>query len=324
MTKININAIVALVFICLVSILIYLEIIKYLYSIHRSSSPAQVSQAPFQMLYSTPTILPLIMFDTSTTYYDSLAVCNDGSPGGYYYKPAKNSIYNSTWVVYLRGGGQCYDKQSCDDRFQSRPDLMSSKYFKYAISYAGLFDENIAVSPYAYAHKAALAYCTSDGYMGDVASSDITWGWSFRGQRIVLQFIRELIEKRGMNGNSTVLLAGGSAGARGMMVTIDLLIEKYLPSGMKVAAWLDSPYYVDVAPLNTSVNPNSFPGFQYQEKQKYDYMNTKGIISPECANAYAGEEWKCQFGQFRMPFVKSPYFLIASQDDKYQVNSELY
>lgn len=41
------------------------------------------------------------------------AVCTDGSPAGYY---IRRSVQSSTWLVYLQGGGWCYDEASCNVR----------------------------------------------------------------------------------------------------------------------------------------------------------------------------------------------------------------
>jgi hypothetical protein len=47
-----------------------------------------------------------------------------------------------------------------------------------------------------------------------------------------------------------------------------------------------------------------------------DYI---AIISNECFAVYPSDPWKCQMGQYRMPFVKTPFFLVASQFDSYQL-----
>ena len=49
------------------------------------------------------------------TSVDPLAVCNDGSPAVYYWKKSSNPS-NNKWLVFLEGGGQCYDKKSCQKR----------------------------------------------------------------------------------------------------------------------------------------------------------------------------------------------------------------
>jgi Pectinacetylesterase len=41
---------------------------------------------------------------TKVSLQDSLAVCNDGSPGAFYFNPGTDS---NLWIVYLEGGA-CY------------------------------------------------------------------------------------------------------------------------------------------------------------------------------------------------------------------------
>jgi hypothetical protein len=152
--------------------------------------------------------------------------------------------------------------------------------------------------------------------MGDAPASNKTWNYHFRGQQLVYSFVENLIKHHGLNENSTIILAGTSAGARGLMTLIDILVEQYLPINSKVLGLLDSPYYIDVEPYVK----NKF-SFQYQEEKKFEFFSTTNIISLPCSLKYFEEKnkWKCQFGEFRIPFVKTPYFLISSQYDKYQL-----
>lgn len=244
------------------------------------------------------------------------AICNDGTSGGYYFSESTSYSLNNTYLIYLRGGGQCYDEVSCSQRWIESPSLMSSKFFTESIELSGIFDSNPAISPSFWGSKKfALAYCSSDGYIGDIGATNATFGLHFRGQRLVFEFIRYLIRFHGMNSQSKIFFAGGSAGARGVMALMDLLVAEHLPVGARVVAFLDSPYYIDITPYSAS-----FVGFAYQEQQKYRLMNTGAALSRECLLQYPGEEgWKCQFGEYRMPFLQTPYFLIASQDDSYQI-----
>lgn len=104
-----------------------------------------------------------------------------------------------------------------------------------------------------------------------------------------------------------------------MMVLMDELIENHLPKGVKVAAFLDSPYYLDLLPYN-----KNFKGFQYQEQQKTRLFNVQKVIPEECKAKYQGEEeWKCLYGQYRIPFIKHHYLMVASQFDAYQLGNNL-
>lgn len=50
---------------------------------------------------------------------------------------------------------------------------------------SGIFDKNATVNPLARANKVYINYCSSDAFMGDRAASPATYGWAFRGQKIV-------------------------------------------------------------------------------------------------------------------------------------------
>ena len=46
-------------------------------------------------------------------------VCNDGTPGGYYFRPASQDAEEESrdkWIFHLQGGGWCWDDTSCRQR----------------------------------------------------------------------------------------------------------------------------------------------------------------------------------------------------------------
>ena len=48
------------------------------------------------------------------------------------------------------------------------------------------------------ANRAYVKYCSSDLWTGDVAASDATFGWNFRGSRIVAATITHLMDNKGL------------------------------------------------------------------------------------------------------------------------------
>lgn len=103
------------------------------------------------------------------------------------------------------------------------------------------------------------------------------------------------------------------------MNNVDFL-SSYLPTGAQiVGAFLDSPYYIDVEPYSSS-----FIGFGNETKEIFDHFNVTGVIPTDCAATYPGDDmWKCTMGQYRMPFLKTPFLLIASQFDSYQLGNNV-
>lgn len=250
---------------------------------------------------------------------DSLAVCNDGSEAAYYFKDNGNP---SLWLVYLGGGGWCHDATSCADRFdgsdyphhdcanssEASPCFMSSKDYPRECAKTGIFDVDPHHTPLSTANKVYIPYCSSDGYMGDAEHA----GMQFRGARIARAVVADL-QTRGLGQGSTLVWSGGSAGGRGAMVLLDEVAEK-LPDA-NVVGYLDSNYYVDVPSYSSD-----FAGFQMQHEDILQNFNASSVVSDNCAAAYHGELWKCLFGQFRMPHVKTPYLMTAAQFDGWQLS----
>jgi hypothetical protein len=255
------------------------------------------------------------------TYYsfnsdDNNAICNDGTFGGYYYK-ASTAIDSplNVYLILLPGGAQCYDQGSCLARSSS---LSSSSSWPRTISGDGILSDSATHSPIWYANKAYLGYCSSDGYMGNLGASPQTWGLHFRGQALIDAMIYNLRKHHGLNDADLIVFAGLSAGARGVMTNIDRLIDSNIFPQVPVIGFMDSPYYLDVVPYDVN-----FIGFPYAEQHKYMLMNTSGILSPICKNDYITNEWRCQLGKYRMPYVKAPYFFVASRYDTYQLGNNL-
>lgn len=61
---------------------------------------------------------------------------------------------------------------------------MSSKNYKQTMNKGGVFSKNEDESPLWDANKAYLAYCSSDGHMGELggeSKADKIWNYTFRG-----------------------------------------------------------------------------------------------------------------------------------------------
>jgi len=162
-----------------------------------------------------------------------LAICNDGTPSAYYFQNHIDPTFSNTWLIYLEGGGQCWNQSTCACRPQS---LKSSSDYKPTRSYSGIFDNNSTLSTLWGANKVFITYCTSDGWIGDVEATPKTWDMAFRGQRVIRSVLNHLIniEKKLIN-ESRVVLGGGSAGARGMMNNVDFLVSLLPPGSTAVA-----------------------------------------------------------------------------------------
>jgi Pectinacetylesterase len=166
-------------------------------------------------------------------------------------------------------------------------------------------------------------------------------GWQFRGQANVEALLRtiaaeplsvvltsrihfanhtheditETYTTQPLAAGSRLLFAGCSAGARGAMFTADF-IAPMLPAGVTVHAFFDSPMWIDVPPL-PGVNVTSL---EAETQAVFGLVNASARLDPACVATYPGNNsWKCLYGQYRIPFVKTPYLLSMSQFDAFQL-----
>ena len=184
-----------------------------------------------------------------------LAVCNDGTPAGFYYKKSPTS--SPMWLVHLEGGGWCWDNDSCSKRKRTAPQLTTNKLWRKSIDKTGIFDDDSTKNPLHDANKIFVPYCTSDGWMGHASARNENNHWYFMGQKVIEAVLDTLITDPLYNLGHTpkvdiLAFSGCSAGGRGAMVNLD-----YIPGIIKAAGIelksifgiLDSALYINVQPL---------------------------------------------------------------------------
>jgi len=255
--------------------------------------------------------------------FDPMAVCNDGSPAGYYWRPAAEGAgQEHIWFVLLQGGGQCYDIESCKKRAKH---ASSSENYKKTRRMGGVFAK---ASPVYNANQIFVPYCSSDGYAGNVGAEDNPTGLHFRGARIIEAIFKHLVAARGLHPPHLVVFGGYSSGARGAMIHLDRLVWPHgpLPEGTRVLGYLDSPLWIDQATLPTPVvtgRGDPMTNLTNETVQLMNLANTyDAVTTPECIERY-GDAWKCWFGMYRIPILKTPFLIVASQYDGYQMSVNL-
>jgi hypothetical protein len=155
--------------------------------------------------------------------------------------------------------------------------------------------------------------------VGDAGLESNSWGFVFRGQRILEAIFAELragvavttssllhfanhthttvtsTQTYALTAASRVLFGGCSAGARGAMFNLDY-VQQMMPDGAPpVVGFLDSPLWVDVQPAEASIMP-----LENETQAVFALVNATARLSDACAAAYPGAEgWKCLYGQVR-------------------------
>jgi len=97
----------------------------------------------------------------------------------------------------LKGGGACWDKESCEERATFESKYQSSANLPKAFWTSGILSTNPAESPMYDANKAQLDYCASDYFFGNVGgdkNATTLWGNKFRGQAVLNAFIKHLVD----------------------------------------------------------------------------------------------------------------------------------
>jgi len=257
--------------------------------------------------------------------HDPLAVCNDGSQAGYYFRRGQAGTH--TWLIYLAGGNWCFDKASCLERCPPasvQKDfigdvLCSSRKYPKTLEFGGVLAPSNPNSTLAHANKAYVMYCSSDGHMGDGEA----WGLQFRGARIVEAVFRDLVKHnflgRSAGYKDLVILGGVSAGARGAMVHLEYVPQFLAKAGAteeaQVIGLLDSPLWVDIPPMLKS----GFYGFRKSCRNVRKFANVTHL-GEECSKAFPEQQrFKCLMGQYRMQYIKTPYMLVAALFDSFQL-----
>eukprot|EP00929_Paragymnodinium_shiwhaense_P057499 TRINITY_DN2878_c0_g1_i1.p1 TRINITY_DN2878_c0_g1~~TRINITY_DN2878_c0_g1_i1.p1 ORF type:complete len:419 (-),score=56.98 TRINITY_DN2878_c0_g1_i1:202-1458(-) len=261
---------------------------------------------------------------------DPLAVCGDGTRAAYYLEkpPADaeggDANQTRTWIVDLMGGGWCHDEASCNKRCPAGSnDRLCTinawpKWMPKEFTPSGILKVKDGFT-LEKAYKVFVPYCTSDAHMGD---SEAFNGRQFRGARVVRNVIADLQKNHGLGhlapgqGKDLVILAGQSAGGRGAMVNLDYVADvlSYSPGKVETVGLLDSPLWLDLPSYD-----KEFDGFPKECQDVFSFANVTNT-GTECAKTYTGKDaWKCIMGQYRIPTLKTPYFLVASQYDAFQL-----
>jgi len=236
---------------------------------------------------------------------------------GYYFYPSPSN--SSTWIVYLEGGGWCYDAASCAAR---SPSLTSSKGWQPAADFDGLLSPT--EPRLAAANRVFLRYCSSDGWLGS-AAAPVLPGFKMMGRAYLDAVLADLAATKGLGAApaTELLLTGCSAGARGALFNAEFFFRRaaaLLPATrLQPAVLLDSHFWMDAAPLS----PKAVP-FRAQVQAVFALVGAgaPGYLNAACTAAFPAEPWKCLFGEFATNYTQQPYLAHVYQFDSFQLTED--
>eukprot|EP00026_Physarum_polycephalum_P004876 Phypoly_transcript_04900.p1 GENE.Phypoly_transcript_04900~~Phypoly_transcript_04900.p1 ORF type:complete len:383 (+),score=41.65 Phypoly_transcript_04900:775-1923(+) len=250
------------------------------------------------------------------------AVCNDGSPATYFFRPGSGSGAG-IWTIYLEGGGFCQDIPSCQSRWQYTkhfmtstllPEILNDTTLSPDVNHWGINSGNATANPHFYnANQVYLWYCSSDVHAGDIEASNATGGFHFRGKVIVQTLVEHLLTKQtpSMTEAKFILLTGFSAGGMGVLNNADFvgaMVSKAVPAAT-YKAYADSGWLLDVPTY----------GLTWTSRQQLQslYTNFNAQFDDSCVAALepVGQAWRCQFGDIVHSFITTPLFIAQYQFD---------
>jgi hypothetical protein len=110
--------------------------------------------------------------DTSPAGFPE-ALCNDGSPAVFYFRPHEGADNADRWLIMLMGGGFCTDFESCSRRWKKQDliftafgsNSMSTEHLPPATNGNGLLERS-PQNPFGDWNQVLIHYCSSDRWTG--------------------------------------------------------------------------------------------------------------------------------------------------------------
>ncbi|XP_059306332.1 pectin acetylesterase 8-like [Lycium ferocissimum] len=236
------------------------------------------------------------------------AVCLDGSPPAYYFDKGHGEGANN-WIIYFRGGEWCYSVTDCLDR--TKTERGSSKLAPKQRSLYGMLSNNKTVNPDFYNwNRVMVIYCDGSSFTGDVEEVDPATNLHFRGARIFLALIDHFLAK-GMKDAKNVILTGGSAGGLPALIHCDRF-RSLVPNSARVKCLADGSYF-----LHDRKNKD----MTFMETVNEGLINlhqSAKMLPSSCTSRMKPS--LCLFPQYFQEGIKTPFFVVNSMFDTFQIN----
>ncbi|KAI3901336.1 hypothetical protein MKW92_024651 [Papaver armeniacum] len=249
------------------------------------------------------------------------AFCLDGSPPGYHLDRGFGSGANN-WLLVFEGGGWCHTNNSCSER--SKSSHGSTNYEK-AKHFSGIMSKNASLNPDFYNwNRVKIRYCDGGSFSGNSTYQNETDKLYFRGQRIWKAIILDLLPK-GLNVAEKALLSGCSAGGLATYLHCDDFTS-FLPKNATTKCMSDAGVFLDIMDFQLNYTAREFfqkvvalhGAEQFLNENCTSSCENRTSSSENCTSSY-----QCFFPQYALPYVKTPYFILNTFYDDYQIGHHL-
>ena len=245
------------------------------------------------------------------------AACLDGSPYAFYIARNRSS---TRWTLYFRGGGWCYNESLCEDRAVSK---LGTSTLQPAVGDCdcAFYDEN-GVPDAEQCNCVSLVYCDGASFSGyreqpwpiPTPHSNVSQ-LMFRGLRNLDATLEFLTAKAGFENATEVVVTGGSAGGLSTFLHADR-VAAHAPRLAKVRALPIVGYFLD-HPEMSGGSPDYRATMQYVLSMQN--VTQGSALSAACLAAYPAEQWKCFMSPYAQAFVETPFFMMNSKFDFWQL-----
>lgn len=188
-------------------------------SAHGQTSPLTLDCGPRAAVPVPPLASPTQIILDSDTWGTR---CGDGSDYAFWVRPAPAGQPIDRIVVFMQGGGACYDGPTCADQPAARFTSINQN-----LPTAGIMSSTNASNPFRYWTKVYLPYCTQDLHLGGGVTNEFdevtVQRYGAINTRTALRYVRDMIwshldatDPEGYRGDGVrMLFTGGSAGGFG-------------------------------------------------------------------------------------------------------------
>ncbi len=256
------------------------------------------------------------------------ARCLDGSPGGYYFAPATSSSTTKKWVIFLEGGGACFDFSTCHDR--SKTTLGSSlQWPRTRVDESNVLSTDEGINPlWSTWNRVFIPYCTGDVHSGQQSQKDLVWNaFYFSGARNVQAILADLSQKQHLREASHILFAGLSAGGLGVLLHGDELASTLIDPQAQVKLLIQGAWFFpDVVTYKAFL---AHPLGDWNASSALAAMGSRLLLlwhsrlPGACVAAHPTTPHLCASFHFAYPFLKCPIYVIQNRLDTNQIYSQL-
>jgi len=266
-------------------------------------------------LSGATTVLTKYLLPESTADIGGRAL--DGTMALYYYAPGTNP-QSTNWVIFMEGGGSCYDKEACQSRAQTKLGSSNNSAHGSTMTIQSGFLDNDDPD-FGEAHKVYLPYVSGDVRLGTQNDTFDDWGVYFSGHSNLVHIIDDLKSNVAVAASATnILFTGGSAGGWGVIANAEWLASVFPAATVKAVP------VSGLFPTNVALNA-TWP--EFEQNQTHSSGNATFLMDiyqaynpPSCVTALSSEEvalgW-CTIPVLIVNHSMMQFFVLESQFDKH-------